>query len=117
MAELYGMIADVVPDLESRKGVYQVDAMELDDELREAFLEQLDINNDGIRKGVREGDLEAIASTAHSIKGMGGTIGKPEMSVLGEELESAAKAGDEARCGRLAGVVDEWLRLFREQTA
>jgi len=42
-------------------------------------------------------------------------MGRPALSVLGEELERAAKAVDEPRCRVLSGVLAEWLGLFKEQ--
>jgi len=117
MTELYGLIAAEIPDLESREETYRVNAMELDDELLEAFVEQLDIDAAGIESAVGGGNLVDTAAHAHSIKGMGGTMGKPELSVLGEELERAAKTGDAPRCRVLSGVTAEWLRLFKEQVA
>ncbi|MBT8042739.1 MAG: Hpt domain-containing protein, partial [Pontiella sp.] len=44
-----------------------------------------------LHEGLSQKDTEAVRGAAHSIKGMGGTIGLPEISVLALEVENLAK--------------------------
>ena len=84
-------VAGLIPELEARKAQFMVDTEEVDDELIEVFIEELRRLSGELQEGAACGDLEMIRAAAHSIKGMGGTIGLPEISVLGLEIENAAK--------------------------
>jgi HPt (histidine-containing phosphotransfer) domain-containing protein len=84
-------VAELVPALEAKVEQFIVDTDEVDDELIEVFVEELKRLTDELQGGVAQGDDEVVRMAAHSIKGMGGTIGLPEISVLGLEIETTAK--------------------------
>ena len=84
-------VAGLIPELEARKVQFVVDTDEVDDELIEVFIDELRRLTNELVQGLNENDLGLIRSAAHSIKGMGGTIGLPEISVLGLEIENTAK--------------------------
>jgi HPt (histidine-containing phosphotransfer) domain-containing protein len=46
---------------------------------------------------------------SHSIKGMGGTMGLPEISVLGLEIEDMAKDDRMADTKPLVDALAEWM--------
>ena len=46
---------------------------------------------------------------AHSIKGMGGTLGFPEISVVGQEIEIKAMAGFPDEVQSLVEALSRWL--------
>lgn len=56
-------------------------------------------------------DFESIRGNAHQIKGMAGTVGYPEISVVAKDLEEAAKAEDGERCRDLVWLLREWERV------
>ncbi len=94
MADMPGnveWVQDLIPDLESRKSQFVVDTEDVDDELIEVFIEEIRRLTNELREGLSQKDLDAVRGAAHSIKGMGGTIGLPEISVLGLEVELMAK--------------------------
>lgn len=84
-------VADFVPDLSARIEQFVVDTEEVDDELVEVFIEEIRRLTGELREGLANSDLEMVRMAAHSIKGMGGTMGLPEISVLGLEIENMAK--------------------------
>lgn len=84
-------IAGLVPDLDARIDQFVVDTDEVDDELIEVFSEELRRLTGELQDGLAKGDEEMVRMASHSIKGMGGTIGLPEISVLGLEIENMAK--------------------------
>jgi len=58
-----------------------------------------------LRDALAKGNVAQVQSTGHSLKGVGGGYGFAEMSAIGAELETAAKAGN---VGVLAGLVDRY---------
>ena len=94
MAELPGnteWVGELIPELEARKAQFMVETDEVDDELIEVFIEELVRLSGELTEGLAGNDMEMVRMAAHSIKGMGGTIGLPEISVLGLEVENCAK--------------------------
>jgi len=84
-------VADLIPGLEGQLSQFVVATDEVDEELVEVFIEELIRLSGELQQGVDSSDLEIVRTAAHSIKGMGGTIGLPEISVLGLTIENAAK--------------------------
>lgn len=84
-------VEKLIPELEAKKISFLVDTDEVDDELIEVFIDELKRLTDELKNGMSTGNPELIRMSAHSVKGMGGTIGLPEISVLGLEIEMAAK--------------------------
>jgi CheY-like chemotaxis protein/HPt (histidine-containing phosphotransfer) domain-containing protein len=75
-------------------------AVDLVDEFLEATSDALE----RMRKALAKGDFEAIASTAHGVKGTGSSFGFRMMSVLGAGLEQDARAG--SRLGVERGLLE-----------
>lgn len=103
-------VRGLVPDLDRRMDAFRVDCAEVDDELIEAFKEELTAQSALLRQGLDSDDLEPVRRAAHSVKGMGGTIGLPEISVLAHEIELRAKSGDQAGCAELAEAFIDWAK-------
>ena len=102
-------VADLIPDLTARLDPFIVDTEEVDDELVEVFFDEIRRLADELQSGLSRNDAEMLRIAAHSIKGMGGTVGLPEISVLGLEIENMAKESrlDDAR--PLADALSSWL--------
>lgn len=113
-SEIAQIVYEVIPEARERQEQYVVDTSEVDHELMEIFIEQMDMNITAITEARARGALVEVANEAHSIKGMGGTAGMPELSVLAEYLEKAARTGDAARCDELAVVMDRYFAKVRE---
>ena len=107
------MVREVIPDLDDHLPAYTVTSEEVDHELAVLFLEQLDQNLRDLYAALEPPKPEALKRVAHSLKGVGGTLGAPEVSVLAAELELAAKAGNPARCRALIDVLAQWAAAFR----
>lgn len=55
-------------------------------------------------------DYKSIARIGHNLKGNGETFGFPELSDLGNHLESAALAKDAQRTALMIGKFGEWVQ-------
>ncbi|MFC1467857.1 Hpt domain-containing protein [Verrucomicrobiota bacterium] len=104
----------LVPDLDARVEVFRVDTEFMDDELIEVFKEEIAKQSALMKAGAGNDNLEDIRSAAHSIKGMGGTIGLPEISVLAHEIELLAKKNDISACKALVAEFVVWATDFSE---
>lgn len=109
----YSMIRDLVHNFDERLTRYQVEYDDSNDDLLALFFEQIVASNLEIKSSLTAHHLAEIAKAAHTVKGMGGTVGAPEISLLGEEIESAAKANDLSRCKNLARLLEQWLALVQ----
>ncbi len=96
-----------VPEIGPLESAYRVTAGAPDDELVAALLEHLQGGEARLARAEASGDLAGIAGFAHGLKGMGGSVGLPEVSALGQLLESAATE-------RRAGLVADLLRALRD---
>ncbi len=106
------MVRGLVPDLDGRISQFEVETFEMDDELVAAFCEELQRMADDLQQGLDESDDEKTRVAAHSIKGMGGTMGLPEISVLAQEIELTLRAGERDRCRALCQALIDWARSF-----
>ena len=102
-------VADLIPDLEAKRGRFEVDTDEVDDELIEIFIEELYRLTGELQTGVGRNDSEMLRMAAHSIKGMGGTIGLPEISVLGLEIENLTKENRMPDTQPLVDALAHWM--------
>lgn len=105
---LAGLFLDLIPDLPERAEAFRVSSEFVDDAVLSAFEEQIALARGALRAAVSSADGAGIRQQAHSLQGMGGAAGAPEISVVGEELSRSAKEGDFARCGALAARLEDW---------
>lgn len=107
-------VKSLVPDLDERIEAFQVDTDFLDDELIDAFKEEIAQQAALMKSGVDNERPDDIRAAAHSIKGMGGTIGLPEISVLAHEVELRSKRADMPGCKLLVAEFLVWATKFTE---
>jgi histidine phosphotransfer protein HptB len=62
-----------------------------------------------LRGAVESGDLAAIASVGHKIKGEGGSFGFDTLSEIGAALEQCGKRGDRDSAQQLVSDLSEYL--------
>ena len=105
--EIRRLVLRLVPSLDAQIPLYVVDTSEVDDELLAIFIEQMSMDIEGLDQAIERDEPDAAARAAHSIKGMGGTIGLPELSVLAAETENAARGTDRERFHDLARALSE----------
>ncbi|MEI6219275.1 MAG: response regulator, partial [bacterium] len=99
---------DLIPDLASRAQAFRTSADAVDEDIMRLFAEQMRLAIHALHGAIATGDMDGIRRQAHSLQGMGGTAGSPEISVVGEELSRCAKRGDLSRCGELTTRLDSW---------
>ena len=108
---------DVIPDLIERATTFRVSSEFVDDAVLAAFQRQMEKVRTALAAALEGADLAEIRRQAHSLQGMGGAAGAPEISVVGEELSRAAKADDTARCAALVARLAEWTSLYATRDA
>jgi len=106
------LLLDAIPDLLSRSVPYTTPTDYLNIDILRSFLSHLDQRLREIEAALRTEDFPCIRSAGHDLKGLGGTCGAPEISVLGEALEEAAQAGDGERCHKLLEAARPWLQAI-----
>jgi HPt (histidine-containing phosphotransfer) domain-containing protein len=112
MANILGnteWVAELIPGLASRTDQFVVDTDEVDDELVEVFVEEICRLTADLQEGLAKSDREMVRMAAHSIKGMGGTLGLPEISVLGLEIENMAKDDRLPDAQPLVDALARWM--------
>ena len=102
-------VEGLISGLEAKKIPFMVDTNEVDDELIEVFIHELRRLTADLQEGLAQNDAELMRMAAHSIKGMGGTIGLPEISVVGLEIELAAKEDRIADAVPLVDALADWM--------
>lgn len=86
--------------------------VEIDEELSDlipGFLERKREDARRLATLIEQGDVDAIASLGHRMKGEGGSYGLDLISTVGRELEQAGKSRDLAAARRLAGDLADFL--------
>lgn len=112
IARAVEMVRELIPDLDGRISQFEVETFEMDAELIAAFCEELERMSGDLQSGLDDSDNEKIRVAAHSIKGMGGTMGLPEISVLAQEIELTMRDGQADRCRTLCSALIGWARQF-----
>lgn len=107
------LFAPLIPDLETRAAQFETDIDVVDDELIALLAVEIDTACTGLSAAIPTGDVDTIREYAHTLQGMGGAASVPEISVVGEEFSSAARAGDFQRCTLLMQALVEWRNSWR----
>jgi len=106
---------ELISDLVARCREDTRDTSEMDEELMAIFNDHLSTIIPALLLAASARSESDIRSHAHSLVGMGGTVGVPTLSVVGRELGAAAKQGDYSRCMVLAEGLNTWLGLLIER--
>jgi len=101
---------DLVDQLEKQAESYQTDLDIMDPEVLELFAEEIREAVAGLQLSVDQRDEQAVRRYAHTLQGMGGTAGAPEISVVGRELSDAAKQNDFERIATFTRALEGWER-------
>jgi len=99
---------DLIPDIESRSEAYRTSLDAVDDEVLLLFSDQMRLIINALRTAIAAGNMDDVRRQAHSLQGMGGTAGAPEISVVGEELSRCAKQMNLERCGEPTARLEQW---------
>lgn len=68
-----------------------------------------------IRAAIEQGDLETIARLGHNMRGNGVSYGFPDVSAIGERLETAAGAKDDVSIREALTSLEAWVSEIRSQ--
>jgi HPt (histidine-containing phosphotransfer) domain-containing protein len=99
LAELYGPLAE-----------------ELGAELLDAFRSDARVFADRLDDPMALSDLDALAVTAHTIKGSAGALAAPRLYEVAMRLEKAARAGNASQAESANGEVRRELSRFFDLT-
>jgi len=105
------LFASLIPGLQQQADAYRVTTSEIDEEIIALFFNQLIEMTSALVVAVANRDINEVRICAHTLQGTGGTIGAPELSVVGVELSTAAKQGDFDRCSALLAALKQWISL------
>ncbi|MEI6210103.1 MAG: response regulator [bacterium] len=107
--EIRRCFADVIADLEARAAEYRVDCLDVvDAALYAGFIRQLQQMVAALLAACNSRSDADVRQQGHSLAGMGGTVGFPEISVVGAELAVAARDGRWDRCRELTERLRQW---------
>jgi HPt (histidine-containing phosphotransfer) domain-containing protein len=108
-----GELSLVTPDALARLREWGGDA--LLSRMIELLLELAPQRLEALTEGERSGDMATVEGTAHSLKSSAGNLGALRLQREAEQLELAARRGDEARVHRLVSdIQDSWVRTELE---
>jgi HPt (histidine-containing phosphotransfer) domain-containing protein len=79
------------------------------DDLIPGFLASRHADLKALAQAVSRGDAEKIAKIGHTIKGVAGSYGFPDLAAMGEQLQSLAKSGETARCTPIIQRMEDYL--------
>jgi HPt (histidine-containing phosphotransfer) domain-containing protein len=103
---------ELIPDMAAKVTPFTVDTEEVDDELIGIFGEEIRRLTGELQEGLSRSDYEMVRMASHSIKGMGGTMGLPEISVIGLEIENLAKEERLNDAEPLVTALATWMAGF-----
>jgi HPt (histidine-containing phosphotransfer) domain-containing protein len=103
---------ELVPDMASKVAPFTVDTEEVDSELIEIFVSEVRRLTGELQEGLVRNNNAAVREASHSIKGMGGTMGLPEISVIGLEIENLAKEERLNDAEPLVTALAIWMATF-----
>ncbi len=66
-----------------------------------------------VRLGLTQADWSGIGRIAHGLKGSGGGYGFDSISVIGAEMETAARVEDRGEVSRLVNLLEDYLARVR----
>ena len=70
-----------------------------------------------LRDAAERKDMQVIATLAHNMRGTGASYGFPEISAIGDKMQTAGKRGDAAEVARLTGELDQLLGELESEVA
>ena len=109
MQQACAVLLAAIPDLPQRAVPYRMSLGPPDPELIEALVDHIRQHQPAFRAALAGRDHAFVAGFAHGLKGMGGSVGLPEISVLGERLEAACRGRLDGELKRLGAALDAWV--------
>ncbi len=88
---------------------FRTDDPGVGEEVWELFRAEISQALHGLEVALDVRDTMQVRKHAHSLQGMGGAVGAPEISLVGLVLSDAAKAGDRLRMQALVEALGGWM--------
>jgi hypothetical protein len=104
--------ADIIPNLAFRAKDYNVEIDVIDEEITALYAAQIRDMTKRLAAACRDRDQDVVREQAHSLEGTGGTMGFPEISIVGWELSLAAKGPDWVRCTLFTERLSLWSKTL-----
>jgi len=114
LAEIW--FGELIPDLEDRAKDFKTDVNLVDDELIQLFKEEISGAVSGLLSGIGDKNEQTVREAAHTLQGMGGVAGAPEISVVGEEFSRSAIDNDWDRSQQMLEQLKGWLQAWETNT-
>lgn len=108
------VILDVMPDLDSRQTKFTVLTEPPDESLFAIFVDYLNGALPEISNAATSGNFPELKRQAHSLKGVGGSVGFPEISALAERIEEVARAEDTPGAHTLLHALKAWFAAIQQ---
>ena len=108
-AAAYELFKGVIPDLKQLATGYRVGIEMVDNEIYALFCHHMREILEGLAAALAGTDERATRAYAHSIEGMGGSLGFPEISVAGAALSRSAQTGGWQDCQIIHKRLEQWL--------
>lgn len=82
-----------------------------------AYLDGRRADLEALHRALTEGDLSSIQDLAHKMKGTGSAYGFPEITEIGDRMETAAKAGNRTEICTWISALSECLDGIKKSRA
>ena len=112
-----GLEACAVEDLDESIQSYVRNPGVVPSELLEFVISQIEESLGEMQAALARSDVSIISGRAHALKGLGGTIGVPELSVLGASLQAAAEESATAACAAFIHHLERSVRSVPDSPA
>lgn len=104
----WALLQEALPDLASRTGPFTVLTQPADPSLQRLFLDHIAKAAAEIRAALDGCDYAGLKRHVHTLKGMGGSVGYPEVSAVCLRIEETIAAGHAESTRRLTEALLLW---------
>lgn len=108
------LLEKVVDRLPERIEAFTVLTETAPDELRMVFIDHLDAALPEIKASAQCLNYPELQRHAHNIKGIGGAVGFPEISALGEYIEERCRDKQAEPCRASVEALTQWLATLEK---
>lgn len=85
--------------------------MDVPDEMMARYFERRKRDLEECVRHLQKGDLNFIEKVGHQLKGNGVTFGYPELSLIGTELERAARDRNDTEISTALNKFSDWVEV------
>lgn len=108
----HAAFGELIPDLAEQAALFRSDTDVTDQELLEIFADEIRKVEQGMGPAINGQDVATLREHAHTLQGMGGAVGAPEISAVGAAFSKAAQSGDFRRCQNIFEAFCVWHKAW-----